>query len=289
MMVEFDVDRKLYPFQSRWFDGHRGRMHYIDEGVGAPIVFFHGNPTWSFLYRNIISRLRGEFRCIAMDYLGFGLSERPTGFGYTLAEQAVAAGELVDHLGIDGFITMGQDWGGPISMVVATERAERVRGIILGNTWFWPSDNWRLKWFSVVMSTPPMQRLIVRRNMFVRAMPQAATARLSPAEAQHYLAVQPSPEARVGVAELPKQIRAARPILERLEREVPDRLGAKPALLIWGLKDGMFPIGQTIGKIQEAFPDNVIKLLPNANHFIQEDEPEAIAAAISQRFASAIT
>jgi haloalkane dehalogenase len=287
-MVDFDIDRNLYPFESRWFNGRHGRMHYIDEGTGAPIVFFHGNPTWSFLYRNIITRLRDEFRCIAMDYLGFGLSDRPAGFGYTLAEQAAAAGELLDHLGLDGFVTMGQDWGGPMSMAVATERADRVRGVILGNTWFWPSDHWRLKWFSIVMGTPPMQRVILQHNMFVRAMPKAVTAGLSPAEVQHYLGVQSSPQARVGVAELPKQIRAARPLLEHLERDVPRRLGAKPALLIWGLKDGVFPIGQTIGKMQEAFPDNVIKLLPNANHFFQEDEPEAVAAAISQRFSSTV-
>ena len=77
-MREFTVDRSLYPFESRWFDGRHGRMHYIDEGHGTPIIFFHGNPTWSFLYRNIITRLRGKFRCIAVDYLGFGLSEHPS-------------------------------------------------------------------------------------------------------------------------------------------------------------------------------------------------------------------
>lgn len=83
MIAEFVVDRGLYPFESRWFDSPSGRMHYIDEGHGPPIVFFHGNPTWSFLYRNVITRLRGQFRCIAMDYLGFGLSEHPGDFGYT--------------------------------------------------------------------------------------------------------------------------------------------------------------------------------------------------------------
>lgn len=284
MMVEFAVDRSLYPFESRWFDGRRGRMHYVDEGEGTPIVFFHGNPTWSFLYRNIICRLRGQFRCIAVDYLGFGLSERPVGFGYTVEEQADAVGELVDHLGLDGFITMGQDWGGPISMAVATERHDRVSGVVLGNTWYWPSDQWRLKLFSIVMGTRPMQHLVLRRNVFVEALPFAVSETMTDAVMQHYRGVQPTPESRRGIAEFPKQIRAARPLLDRLESDVPGRLGSKPALFVWGMKDRVFPLAATIGRLQEAFPDNVVRLLPEANHFIQEDAPEVIVAAISRRY-----
>jgi haloalkane dehalogenase len=113
-------------------------VHYVDEGSGPVIMFFHGNPTWSFRYRYVIIGLRDQFRCIAVDYLGFGLSDRPSGFGYTPEEHAQVVGDLVDHLDLDGYLTMGQDWGGPISMAVATTRADRVRGVILGNTWFWP-------------------------------------------------------------------------------------------------------------------------------------------------------
>jgi haloalkane dehalogenase len=283
-MDEFVVDRSLYPFESRWFDGRRGRMHYIDEGQGTPIVFFHGNPTWSFLYRNVITRLRGEFRCIAMDYLGFGLSEHPSDFGYTAEEHAATVGELVDHLGLDGFITMGQDWGGPISMAVDTERHERVRGVVLGNTWFWPSDGWRLKLFSIAMSSWPMQRLVLQRNLFVEFLRLATSHELTDTEMQHYRGVQPRPASRQGIAEFPKQIRRARPLLERLACDVPNQLSSKPALFVWGMKDPGFPLAQTLGRLQDAFPDNVLIGLPHANHFIQEDAPEAIAAAIIQRF-----
>jgi len=156
MSIDFSPDPALYPFVSRWFDSSRGRIHYVDEGDGPPLLLCHGNPTWSFLYRDIIVALRDRFRCIAPDYLGFGLSERPAGFGYTIDEHARVVGEFVDHLGIDGYLTMGQDWGGPISMSVAVERAERVRGIVLGNTWFWPTDVLSTKIFSRVMSSPPI-------------------------------------------------------------------------------------------------------------------------------------
>ncbi len=80
---DFKPSAELYPFASRWFETSYGRLHYVDEGSGQPILLLHGNPTWSFLYRNVIARLRDRFRCVAVDYLGFGLSERPSGFAYT--------------------------------------------------------------------------------------------------------------------------------------------------------------------------------------------------------------
>ena len=284
MIAEFVVDRGLYPFESRWFDSRSGRMHYIDEGQGPPIVFFHGNPTWSFLYRNVITRLRGQFRCIAMDYLGFGLSEHPDDFGYTVEEQAAAVGELIDHLGLNDFITMGQDWGGPISMAVATARPDRVRGVVLGNTWFWPAHGWRLKLFSIVMGTWPLQYLVLHRNLFVEFVRFATAEKLAETVMQHYRGVQPTPAARRGIAEFPKQIRAARPLLERLAHDVPGQLGSKPALFVWGMEDPAFPLASTLSRLQDTFPDNVVVRLPQANHFIQEDAPDAIAEAILQRF-----
>jgi haloalkane dehalogenase len=156
-------------------------VHYIDEGTGPPILFCHGNPTWSFLYRDIITRLRDRFRCIAPDYLGFGLSDRPAGYAYTIEQHAQVVGELVDGLGLHGYLTMGQDWGGPISMAVATARADRVRGVVLGNTWFWPADSLTMKLFSKVMSSRPMQRAILNNNLFVERFMPLGTARATAA------------------------------------------------------------------------------------------------------------
>ncbi|MCH9729899.1 MAG: haloalkane dehalogenase [Actinomycetia bacterium] len=285
MRIEFTPDGSLYPFTSRWFDSSQGRVHYIDEGSGPPILLCHGNPTWSFLYRDIIAGLRDHFRCIAPDYLGFGLSDHPTGFGYTVEEHARVIGELVDSLGLDEYLSMGQDWGGPVSLAVATARSARVSGIVLGNTWFWPADTPRMKLFSKAMSSRPMQNAILKRNFFVeRLIPVGTTRTLTPLEMTHYRAVQPSPEARKGVAELPKQILAARPLLERLARDVPATLGDKPALFVWGMKDFAFKAAQILPRMQATFPDNVVVELPGASHFIQEDAPDQIAAAIIDRF-----
>jgi haloalkane dehalogenase len=283
MKIDFEPDRTMYPFESKWFDSSAGRMHYIDEGSGIPILFCHGNPTWSFLYRGVVSRLRDRFRCVAVDHLGFGLSERPEGYGYTIEEHARTAGELVDDLGLEGFIAMGQDWGGPISMTVATQRADRVSGVVLGNTWFWPASPY-FQLFSRVMGSRLMQRKILEQNFFVeKLMPPATAKKLSEEERDHYRKVQPTPEARRGVAQMPKQIIDAKPLLERLSHEVPAKLGSKPALIVWGMRDRGFRTSM-IPRVRQAFTDVVIVELKHAKHYIQEDAPAEIADAIAKRF-----
>lgn len=283
---DFTPDPALYPFASRWFASSAGAMHYIDEGSGPAILFCHGNPTWSFLYRGIIERLRGSFRCVAADLHGFGLSERPaTGYAYTPQEQARTLGELVDHLSLDGFVVMGQDWGGPVGMAVATERAERIRGVVLGNTWFWPSDDLIFRVVGNLAATRPMQWLIVEHNQFVeRLIPNGTTRKLTAAEMTHYRAVQPTPQSRVAVAAFPRQILAARPFLAALQRTVPQTLGKKPALITWGMKDWGFRAKAEIPRMRTAFEDCIVVELPRAAHFIQEDAPDEIAMAIKERF-----
>jgi haloalkane dehalogenase len=281
----FTPSPHLYPFASKWFDSSAGRIHYLDEGHGLPIVLFHGNPTWSFLYRGIVARLRDRFRTVAVDYPGFGLSERPAGYHYTPAEHATVIGELVDHLDLDGFVTMGQDWGGPISLSIAADRADRVRGLVLGNTWFWPADRLSTQLFARFMSSRRMQRRIIQRNYFVeRMLPRGVTRTLSDQELDHYRQAQPTPEARVGVAEFPRQILAARPWLGELERRVAECLADKPVLLVWGMKDFAFPAAKMIPHMRRTFRNPALVELPTANHFIQEDAPEDISQAIEKQF-----
>jgi haloalkane dehalogenase len=280
MNIAYEPDRSLFPFESRWFDGARPRIHYIDEGKGRPVVMFHGNPTWSFLYRKVIKELAGQFRCIAMDYPGFGLSERPSTYRYTAAEHAQVIGKLVDHLDLDGLIVVGQDWGGPIGMTVALERADRVAGMVFANTWYWPAEG-SLATFSVVMSSPPVQWLILHRNSFVNfIMPRSVATPMSPEVFRSYQDAQPTPEARRGVAEFPRQIRRARPMLERLASAAPKALGNKPLELVWAMKDPAFGNAAVLARWRRDFPSANVTQIAGANHYIQEDAPEAVAAAI---------
>lgn len=285
MFIDLVPDETLYPFESRWFDSSAGRVHYIDEGDGPPILFCHGSPTWSFLYRHIVEGLRDRYRCIAVDYLGFGLSERPERFGYTLAEHSTVLGELIDHLRLDGFVLMGQDWGGPIGLSAATVRADRVSGIVLGNTAFWPVEALANRAFSVIMSSRPMQRRILEQNLLVeRFLVGELGRKLTEVEADHYRMVQPTAEARRGLAVMPGEIRAARPLLDQLARDVRVMLGHKPTLAVWGMRDVVFRPKACIPRIQAAFADLEVVELPEARHFIQEHAPDEIVSAIASRF-----
>jgi haloalkane dehalogenase len=161
-----------------------------------------------------------------------------------------------------------------------------VRGIVLGNTSFWPIKAIANRAFSVVMSSRPMQHRILERNFLVERVLLAELGhKLTAAEADHYRAVQPTADARRGLAVMPREIRAAHPLLDQLARDVPALLGDKPALLVWEMRDVAFRPSTCIPRIRAAFTDlEVVELPPRARHFIQEHAPDAIAAAIAARF-----
>ncbi|MFC6286983.1 alpha/beta fold hydrolase [Nocardioides sp. GCM10027113] len=284
-IVDFSPSPELFPFESRWFESSAGPVHYIDEGEGPPLLLLHGNPDWGFLYRRIVAGLRDSFRCVVPDYPGFGLSSHPERYGYTSAEHARVVGELVDHLGLDGMLVMGQDWGGPIGMEVASQRPDRVVGLVMGNTWFWPADTRLFRSFSAVMSSRPLQWLITQRNFFVSPlMKRTLRVRLSEAEFGHYSAVVPTPESRRGIANFPRQIRDAGPWLAELEKRVQDRLADKPVLLVFGKQDPALGRESVIARWQQTFPGATLVRLEQAGHYIQEDAPDAIITAIRGAF-----
>lgn len=284
-IVDFTPSPELYPFESRWFESSVGPVHYIDEGSGRPLLALHGNPDWSFLYRKIVAGLRDDFRCVVPDYPGFGLSAHPEGYGYTPAEHAVVVGELFDDLELGDALVMGQDWGGPIGLEIASRRADRIAGLVMGNAWFWPADTRMMRSFSALMGTRFIQRLIVERNIFVEwLMKRSLQADLTDAEFRHYRDVVPTPESRTGIAEFPIQIRASGAWLAALEKRVEDVLTDKPLVLIMGRKDPALASKAVIARWKKSFPDAVYVDLPAAGHYIQEDAPEAIVQAIRMQY-----
>lgn len=286
-IVDFTPDPTLYPFESRWFHSKVGPVHYVDEGDGPTVLLLHGNPDWSFLYRKIIGLLLPDVRCVAPDYPGFGLSVHPDDYGYTPAEHADVVGELVDHLDLTHMVVMGQDWGGPIGMDVASRSPERVVGLVMGNTWFWPGDDRVIKVFSKGMGSPPMQRLIRKRNFFVKGlMRRMLQVKLSDKEFAHYTDVVPTPESREGIAVFPKEILDSHRWLGELEQRVAETLRGKPASFVFGKKDRALASDATIARWREEFPDAGCVELPNAGHYIQEDDPDACVAAIREVLAA---
>jgi len=271
----FIPDRRLFPFDSKWYESRVGPVHYIDEGEGDPILFLHGNPTWSFLYRGIVIRLRKKFRCVAMDYPGFGLSVRPEDYGYTPAEHSEIVADFVRDLGLEHLTIMGHDWGGPIGMRVALDELSRLRALVMGNTWYWPVDLWYMKAFSYLMGTTFMQSQILKKNLFVeKLLPMAVKVPLADEVLDHYREALPTPKSRIGVAEAPRQILGSELWLGDLADEVRERLANVPLLL----DDFSFP-RTYMERFREDFALTRIHRL-DAKHFIQEDCPGEIAGAI---------
>jgi haloalkane dehalogenase len=270
----------LYPFEDRYAEISGARVHYVDEGSGPPLLLLHGNPTWSFLYREIVGGLRERYRCIAVDYPGFGLSTAPPEYGFTPGEHAGVVERLVDELDLRDVTMMVQDWGGPIGFAAATRRPDRFAGFVVGNTWAWPKSDPGTQAFSRLLGGPIGGYLILRRNAFVeRIIPSNVKRRKLPAEVMDaYRGPFPTPESRRPMHVFPREILGSRPLLAEIERGLP-ALRDRPALIVWPTKDIAFRDRER-ARWEDVFPNHRTVTLEGAGHYIQEDAPEEIVAAI---------
>jgi haloalkane dehalogenase len=273
---------ELYPFDSHYADVNGARVHYVDEGSGPTLLLLHGNPTWSFLYRDLIKGLRDRFRCIAVDYPGFGLSRAPSGYGYTPTEHAGVVEQLILQLDLSGVTMMGQDWGGPIGFAAATRHPDRFARFVIGNTWAWPKSDPGTQFFSRLMGGPVGGFLILRRNFFVERIVPGGVRRKKLPEAvmDAYRGPFPTPESRRPLHVFPREILASRPFLAEIESGLP-ALRDRPALIVWGTKDVAFREPER-RRWEELFPDHRTVRLEGAGHYIQEDAAEEIVAAIRE-------
>ncbi|MYE36352.1 MAG: alpha/beta fold hydrolase [Rhodobacteraceae bacterium] len=278
------ISGELYPFESRFFTTSPDhRMHYIDEGVGEPLVFVHGNPSWSFEFRHLIQELRSDFRCLAPDHIGFGLSSRSVQReDHHPESHAHRFAALLDHLDLRDITLFMNDWGGPIGLDFARRHPERVRRLVIANSWCWPvSDDFHFKSFSFLMSSWIGQYLIRHHNMFVnKVMPKAVGDRsiLTPEIMTHYRNAQPSPAARAANAALPGYITGASDWLCSIWG---DR-GAfvdKPVLLLWGLKDIAFR-RKELERWKSELPNHKLYIFEDCGHFLAEEAPDRVISAI---------
>jgi haloalkane dehalogenase len=257
------------------------RVHYIDEGAGPALLFLHGNPTWSFLYRNIVRDLRDSFRCIALDYPGFGLSSAPEQYPYTAAAHADVVEDLLTALDLQDVTMMAQDWGGPIGLSVATRHPERFGGFILGNTWAWPLNGiLHFELFSRVMGSSPAKLWIRKTNAFVNVMiPLGTATKLPPEVMRAYREPFARQDARRATWESPKELLRSEPFMRTLQEELP-KVTHLPALLLWGGGDFALRKRVELPRFERLFPDHETVVLERAKHFFQEDAPTEACRAM---------
>jgi cis-3-alkyl-4-acyloxetan-2-one decarboxylase len=283
--------RALYPFDSHWFDARGERMHYVDEPAkgavpAGTLLFVHGNPTWSFHWRQLILAFRSKYRCVAPDHLGCGLGDKPTRL-LTLDDHIDNLVALVEQLALSDVTLVAQDWGGAIGLGAMLRMAERLRRIVLFNTGAFPPRYipWRIR----ACRVPALGQLAVQgANLFSRAalrMTLARRKRLDPAVAAGYLAPYNSWGNRRAVYGFVKDI-PSRPrsptwqTLAQIEANLPT-LADRPALVVWGLRDWCFR-PDCLEQFEQAWPRAEVHRLADVGHWVVEDAAEEALPLVRQ-------
>lgn len=281
------VDRQAYPFTSRWVDVGAGRLHYVDEGKGegqGPVILFvHGTPTWSFEYRHLIEGLRATHRCIAVDHLGFGLSDRPADADYSPEAHAQRLRAFVEKLGLTRFTLVVHDFGGPIGLPLALDGSGRVERVVVLNSWMWSFADDAEMTKRARMATGGLGKFLYRRlNASLRLITPSAYGdrrKLTKAIHRQYLQVFTDPDSRERVLfTLARALLGSSAHYDALWQRR-DELAKVPVLIAWGLKDSAFRPHQ-LAKWRQAVPAAQVVELPGAGHWPHEEEPQAVLAAL---------
>jgi len=278
------LDREEYPFQSHYFKTAIGNMHYVDEGSGKPIIFIHGNPTWSFEFRNLIKNLSKNYRCIALDHIGFGLSDKPYDWTYLPEDHAKNLDDFIESLDLKNITLVVGDWGGPIGLSYAINHPDKVINIVVTNTWLWSFKfDWYYQLFSKFTGGPIGRLLIRKRNFFVKDIVKAAfgdKTKLTSEIHNHYLMPLGDPNTRKGNWTFPKQIIGSSNWLNSLWSKI-NAIKNKKMVIAWGMKDIAFR-EKELKKWIKFFPDARVVRFTDAGHFVAEEKPDELAAEIEK-------
>ncbi|MBS0208774.1 MAG: alpha/beta fold hydrolase [Planctomycetes bacterium] len=279
--------RALYPFESHWLDLGGVRYHYLDEGSGPPLLLVHGNPTWSFYWRELVTALRGQYRLIVPDHVGCGLSDKPADYRYQLAQHVQNLRQLIGALDLRDVTLLAHDWGGAIGLGAAVAEPERFARLVLFNTGAFraPTIPLRIR----VCRTPVLGPLAVRgANAFARAalfMASEHRERLTPAVQAGLLAPYDNWEHRVAIQRFVEDIpmTPAHPsyaTLAEIEQGL-SRLRDRPTMFCWGMRDWCFT-PWFLERFLEFFPGAEVHRYDDAGHYVVIDAIERIVPAVEQ-------
>jgi cis-3-alkyl-4-acyloxetan-2-one decarboxylase len=289
------VVARPYPFASHFFDRGGLRLHYLDEGTGDPVVMLHGNPTWTYYYRNLVAALKGRFRCVASDHIGCGLSDKPQPphYDYSLQSRVEDLTALLDHLGVRDNVTLVlHDWGGMIGMAWAARHVAAVKRLVILNTAAFHLPKAKRFPFRLWLgrSTRLGAWLIRSRNAFARHAANVAVTRrpLPPDVREWYLKPYDSWENRVAVLKFVQTIPLSPTdpgydIVSETETTLP-KFADKPALICWGMKDFVFS-REFLDEWKRRLPQAEVHEFADCGHYILEDAADEVIPRID-RFVS---
>jgi pimeloyl-ACP methyl ester carboxylesterase len=277
-----------FPFAPRFASvSDHVRLHYVDEGPrGAPpLLFVHGNPTWSYLWRRPIAELSAEGRrCVAFDHMGFGRSDKPPRlYAYSLQGHIDNALALIDELDLRDITLVAHDWGGPIGLGAVLERRERFEAVVLLNTWAWELPSFLPPFLREFRTEGLGEILALGGNLFVESIPGGMAKRDTDSVMMDaYRAPFPDYWSRAGVLAFQRDI----PLTERdrsarLMGRIHERLEGLdvPLKLIWGMRDPVFQ-PMFLDQWLELFPAAEVLRLEDASHFVVEDRPDLVIDAL---------
>ncbi|WP_370476573.1 alpha/beta fold hydrolase [Tamlana flava] len=284
------VSQDLYPFKSRFVTINGHRLHYLDEGNGYPLLMLHGNPSWSFYYRELIKKLRTGYRCIAPDHIGMGLSDKPSDsqYTYTLEQRVKDLEEFLIMIGITENITMiVHDWGGIIGMSYARHHSKQIKRIVLSNTAAFHLPEGKKLPFMLRLARSFVGRIAVRGfNAFNVGSTRIGVKRIKMSRQVKagYTAPYDSWKNRIGIMRFVEDIPLKRgdPGYDYIQ-DVQDHLHLfkkNPVLIVWGLRDLVFDI-HFLNKWIEYLPSAQINRFEDCGHYILEDAQEEVGLLIT--------
>ncbi|MBK9980916.1 MAG: alpha/beta fold hydrolase [Saprospiraceae bacterium] len=276
------LDKTEYPFTSNYYTVNGSNLHYIDEGQGDTILFVHGTPSWSFDFRNVIKTIKSSFRCVAIDHIGFGLSDKPEHYDYSTIDHSRTLEKFILDKQLQNITLVVHDFGGPIGLNVAIHHPDRIKNIVILNSWMWDSstDPDFIK-FSKVLKSPLLPFLYRYLNFSPRfILPKSfGDHKISSTLLKQYTKPFADKTQRNGALSFAKSLLTDQRWFGELWAKR-QSIADKPVLFVWGMKDPIIK-KHYLEKFVSGFTNSGTLKLESCGHFPQEEQPEAVAKAIS--------
>jgi pimeloyl-ACP methyl ester carboxylesterase len=280
-MANHWLDTSEYPFASNYLDINGHKLHYIDEGRGETILFVHGTPSWSFDFRNIIKKLKTDFRCVAIDHIGFGLSDKPGHYDYSTQNHSKALEKFVLEKQLDHITLVVHDFGGPIGLDFAIQHPEKVKNLVILNSWLWSSkaDADFIK-LSKILKSPLLPFLYRYLNFSPKfVLPRSfGDSKISKYLLKQYTKPFADKTQRNGALTFAKSLLNDQDWFEELWNKR-QTISAKPTLFIWGMKDPVIK-PHYLDKFVSGFANSKTIRLETGGHFPQEELPQMVTKSI---------